>query len=147
MRRTTMRSRGTSYVIIALAASVLALIPAALWTDMLVPMKDNWNNWYWKGQPFPRPQFTLQNPPGLFRAEVVLFKSLAIPPAYVHRLLRGTPTDYAVPWVPPYLETAGFPPLASTLQHVAWAVPFWFSLGVAIYELSRWLRSRRPRAA
>ncbi len=142
-----MRDRATPYLIILLVATVLALIPAALWADMLVPMEDNWNNWYWKGQPHPRPHFTLQNPPCLFGAEVAIFKGLAIPPAYVHRLVRGTPTDYAVPWVPPYLETAGFPPLASTAQHVAWALPCWFSLGLAIYEVTRWFSSRRSRSA
>jgi hypothetical protein len=142
-----MRNRVTSYVIIVLIASVLALIPAALRTDMLVPMEDNWNNWYWRGQPHPQPHFTLQNAPTLFRAEVALFKTLVIPPAYVHRLFVGTPTDYGVPWVPPYLETAGFPPLASTAQHVAWALPVWFSLGLAMYEVTRWFRSRRSRAA
>jgi len=138
-----MGNRRTSYLTIFLAATVLALIPAALWTDLLVPMEDNWNNWYWEGQPSPRPHFTLQNPPRLFRAEVALFKCLAIPPGYVHRLFRGTPTDYAVPWMQPYIETAGFPPLASTAQHVAWALPLWCGVGVAIYEVIRRVRARK----
>ena len=143
-----MRSRLAPYLFVVLVALVLALLPGALWIDMVVPMAANWNNWYWKGQPHPRPQYSFRNPPALFRAEVATFKALAIPPGLAHRLARGVPTDYASPWLEPHVELAGLPPLASTLQHLRWAVPFWFGLGVLMYEAARVVRgSSRRRAA
>jgi hypothetical protein len=136
-----MTRRGT-YTILLLLACLLALLPAALWADLIVPMKDNWENWYWKGQPHPRPEFSLQHPPALFKAEETVFRILVIPPGYLRRVIRGDPTDFAVPWVAPYHETAGLPPLASTLSHVAWALPLWFVLLASMYEFARRLRSR-----
>lgn len=137
-----MSRRPTAYTILALIAVVLALIPSAIWPDMIVPMADSWNNWYWEGQPHPRPNYTLQNAPPLFRAEVGVFKALVLPPAYAKRFIRGYGTSYSVLWVPPYMETDGLPPLASTLDHLRWAVPLWFLVGVLCFETWRWARRR-----
>ena len=137
-----MAGRSTTYVILALVAIVLALIPPALWADMIVPMQDSWNNWYWDGQPHARPNYTLQHPPPLFRAEMTVFKCLVLPPALARRLFRGSGTPYSALWVPPYYEIAGLPPLALMLDHLAWAIPLWFLAGVVLFEAARWIRRR-----
>src|SRR5579884_1502281 len=72
-----MKKRLSPYAIALLAAALLAVIPAAILPDLAIPMKDNWENWYWSGQPHPRPQFSLANPPPLFRAELTTYKSLS----------------------------------------------------------------------
>ncbi|HSP15399.1 MAG TPA: hypothetical protein VLV78_11670 [Thermoanaerobaculia bacterium] len=136
-----MGDRKLPYVIVFLLAAVVALVPPAIWPDVVFPFEDNWNNWYWKGQPYPRPHYTLQNPPALFRGELAIFKALVLPPAYARRIFRGVPTDYGVLWVKPYIETAGVPPLASSAQHVAWALPLWFVVFAAAYEA--WRRVKR----
>jgi hypothetical protein len=136
------RARISPYVIALLAAVILAILPAAMWADMAMPMKDNWENWYWKGQPYPRPSFSLQNPPALLKAEMVAYQVLATPPGYLRRSVTGFPTMYASLWLAPHLEIAGIPPLAMALQHSAWAIPLWFCSIVAIYELGLFIRSR-----
>ena len=108
-----------------------------------MPMKDNWENWYWKGQPHPRPTFSLQDPPRLFAAEVRLYKALVAPPAYVSRALTGWPTSYASFFITPYRETAGVPPLALALEHARWAFPVWVAALILIYEFARLVRRRR----
>jgi hypothetical protein len=106
-----------------------------MWADMAMPMEDNWENWYWKGQPHPRPDFSLQNAPALFRAEVALYKGLVAPPAYVHRAVKGWPTTYASFFMEPYMESAAIPPLAMALHHAAWALPTWFLALLLVYEI------------
>lgn len=136
------KARVNPYVIALLIAVILAILPAAMWADMAMPMKDNWENWYWKGQPHPRPEFSLQNPPTLFRVEMSAYKMLSIPPGYLRRTATGFPTIYSSLWLTPHLESAGFPPLAMAIEHFAWATPLWFCLLVIIYELGRFTRSR-----
>ena len=126
-----------SYFVCLLLAIIVTILPAAMWADMALPMKDNWENWYWKGQPYPRPRFTLQNPPRLFRAEMLAYKSLVTPPAYLRRAITGWPTAYGAPFVPPYGETSGIPPLALALDHCVWALPFWFCALIVLYEVIR----------
>src|SRR5579884_2304082 len=123
-----MKKRLSPYAIALLAAALLAVIPAAILPDLAIPMKDNWENWYWSGQPHPRPQFSLANPPPLFRAELTTYKFLVVPPALLRRAAVGWPTAYGSLFVGPYGETAGFPPLAFAIQHLAWALPLWFIL-------------------
>jgi hypothetical protein len=145
-----MRKRATAYTIAFLLASLLAVLPSAMWADFAIPMEANWENWLWKGQPHPRPQFSLQNPPTLFRLEMGAYRALVTPPAYLRRAITGFPTHYASLWVPPYLESAGIPPLAMALEHLAWALPLWFVLLVIVYEIGRSFRvgsGRRVAAA
>jgi hypothetical protein len=140
-----MMARFKTYGVLLLVAMVLTLLPAAMWADMAIPMKNNWENWYWKGQPHPRPTFSLQDPPFLFRAEVAAYKTLVAPPAWARRAFTGWPTAYASFFMQPYRETAGRPPLAETLEHSAWALPVWFFLLVAVREslgLARRLRRK-----
>jgi hypothetical protein len=146
-RNVRMKSRSSAYVIAFLLAAVLALLPAAMWPDLFVPMADNWNNWYWEGQPHPRPNYSLQHPPALFRAELATFRALVEPPAYLRRALTGWPTAYATLWVSPYRETAGLPPLAFALEHLTWALPFWFVLFAAAHEVANAVRRRTSRMA
>ncbi len=143
------KSRTSPYTIALLLAVILAILPAAMWPDMAMPMKDNWENWYWKGRPYPRPEFSLANPPALFKAEMAAYRALVTPPGYLRRSVTGFPTSYASLWVSPYLETAGIPPLAMALQHCAWAIPLWFGTLVVLYELCRltWSRFRSRRSA
>jgi hypothetical protein len=136
------RARVSPYIIALLIAVILAILPAAMWADMAMPMKDNWENWYWKGQPHPRPKFSLQNPPALFKAEMVAYRVLVTPPGYLRRSLTGFPTIYSSLWLAPHLETAGIPPLAMALEHSAWAIPLWFCSLVAIFEIGLFTRSR-----
>ena len=141
-----MNARGHVYFAVLLLAMILALLPAAMFIDMIVPM-EGWENWYWKGQPHPRPEFSLQNPPALFRAEVLAYKSLVAPPAWLRRLITGWPTAYGSFFMRPHRETAGLPPLAHTLEHLTWAVPFWFILLVLVAEVgSATRRAWRARA-
>lgn len=140
-----MRSRLNAYLIAALLAALLAILPAAMWPDLVFPMADNWNNWYSQGQPHPRPNYSLSHPPTLFRIEIATYRTLAQPPAYFRRAVTGWPTAYGTLWIPPYRETAGLPPLAFALEHVAWALPFWFVLLIVAYELARRLRMRTAR--
>ena len=63
-------------------------------------------------------------PPRLFRAEMLAYKSLVTPPAYLQRAITGWPTAYGAPFVPPYGETSGISPLALALDHCVWALPF-----------------------
>lgn len=137
-----MKRRLTPYVILFLVAIILTILPSAMWADMAMPMEDNWENWYWKGQPHPRPDFSLQNAPLLFRAEVALYKGLVAPAAYVHRAVKGWPTTYASFFMQPYVESAGIPPLAMALQHATWALPTWFFLLLIVYELPSFMTRR-----
>lgn len=137
--------RAAAYAICFLVAMVLSLLPPAMWADMVMPMEDNWENWYWRGQPYPRPDFSLHNSPPLFAAELSVYKALVIPPAHLSRAVTGLPTAYGTLWVPPYLETAGIPPLAFAVEHVKWAVPLWFAATIALYELLHGLAVRRKR--
>lgn len=140
-------NRGVGYVFALLLAIILTLLPSAIWADLAVPMADSWENWYWKGQPYPRPHFTLQNPPRLLRAELSTYKLLVMPPGYLRRLVTGWPTAYAINWISPYRETAGLPPLAFTLEHSSWALPLWAAILTAVYELFRAVvRRGKPRA-
>lgn len=139
------RVRAAAYALCFLTAVVLSLLPPAMWADMVMPMEDNWENWYWKGQPHPRPDFSLQNLPPLFAAEVGVYKALVIPPAYLARAVTGLPTAYGTMWVPPYLETAGIPPLALAAGHIKWAVPMWFVATIALYELLYGVAARIKR--
>ncbi len=136
-----MKSRLCPYVIGALIATVLTMLPSAMWADIATPM-DDWENWYWKGQPHPRPEFSLDNPPALLRLELLTYRILVTPPAYARRAITGWPTSYASLWVPPYRETAGVPPLAMALEHAAWSFPLWLLLFALIYEVVRY--SKRP---
>lgn len=140
--RGIVKRRLAPYVILLLVAIILSIRPSAMWPDMAMRMEDNWENWYWKGQPHPRPDFSLQNAPALFRAEVSLYKGLVAPPAYVHRAVTGWPTIYASFFIEPYVESAGIPPLAMALQHAAWALPTWFVLLLFLYESVRFIRRR-----
>lgn len=137
-----MNRRLTTYVILFLVAIILTILPAAMWADMAMPMEDNWQSWYWKGQPHPRPDFSLQNPPLLFRAEVALYKGLVAPAAYVHRATKGWPTQYASFFMEPHVEAAGIPPLAMALQHTVWALPTWFLLLLLVYEFASFTTAR-----
>ena len=134
--------RAPSYVIAALLAVILTILPSAIWPDLVMPMADNWENWYWKGQPHPRPSFSLQDPPLLFAAEVRLYKILAAPGGYVSRALTGSPTSYTSFFLTPYGETGGVPPLAMALEHARWSFPVWLTLLIAAVEVSRSIRRR-----
>ena len=136
----------TAYLIATLIAVILTILPAALWPDMAMPMKDNWENWYWKGQPHPRPDFS-QEPPSLFAAEVRLYKTLVAPPAYLSRALTGWPTAYSSFFVLPYRETAGVPPLAMFLEHALWAFPLWLAALAVVVALWRRLARREIHRA
>ena len=135
-------SRTTTYPILFLLAVVLTILPAAMWPDMVIPMSDAWENWYWKGQPHPRPELSLDNPPALLRAEVASYKALVSPAAYAKRAVTGWPTAYASFFVQPYVETAGVPPLAMALEHTKWSLPLWFVCFALLFELARGLRRR-----
>jgi hypothetical protein len=113
-----------------------------MWADMAMPMEDNWENWYWKGLPHPRPEFSLQNPPTLFKVEIAAYRTLSIPPGYLRRSVTGFPTIYSSLWLSPHVEAAGIPPLAMAIEHSVWAIPLWFWSLVAIFELGRFTRSR-----
>jgi hypothetical protein len=135
--------RVTSYVIAVLLAVILTVLPAAMWPDMFMPMADNWENWYWKGQPHPRPSFSLQDPPALFAAEVRLYKILVTPGAYTSRAFTGSPTGYASFFIKPYGEVAGVPPLAMALEHARWSFPVWLIPLLVVIEAWRFVRRRR----
>ena len=138
--------RRVAYCFAALLAIIAAVVPAAIWPDLAVPMEDNWNNWYSEPHPQARTHFTLQNPPRLLAAEITVYRYLVVPPGYLRRIFTGWPTAYAVPWVHPYKETAGLPPLAFALEHIRWALPLWFVLLVLSYEAPRAVRRNRQHA-
>lgn len=142
-----MRSRITAYVILLLCAILLGVLPAAMWPDLVLPMSDNWNNWYWRGQPHPRPNFSIRNPPKLFAVELRAFQVLAVPPGYARKVVVGWPTTYASPWLLSGGETGGWPPLAYALEHFVWAVPLWLALLATLYESGRWLGALRKRGS
>lgn len=138
------RARAAAYAICFLTAVVLSLLPPAMWADMVMPMEDNWENWYWRGQPYPRPHFSLQNFPPLFAAEVRVYKALVIPPAYLARAVTGLPTAYGpCGYRRTWRQLA--PPLAFAIEHVKWAVPLWFMATIVLYELLRVLAARMKR--
>jgi hypothetical protein len=89
-----------------------------------------------------RPQFSLADPPLLFRVVTGTYAALVVPVGQTRKLFTGWPTAYSSFWVPPYRETAGVPPLAHALEHVTWAIPFWLLLLAAAQEVIRALRLR-----
>jgi hypothetical protein len=81
------------YLIIFATAVIVAVLPAAIYADLLTPFSE-WENWYWLGQPHPRPYFTGTNQPPILRAEVRVYKVLVIPPGWIKGRLTGYATIY-----------------------------------------------------
>jgi hypothetical protein len=138
------------YTVCILVACLLAILPCALWADMITPVTA-WEYWYWKGQPHPMPQFHLPNQiPRLLRAEEWLFRTLVTPPAFAAKLLGFWPGNYGLSFVSPGSSSeapASLPPAALALEHLRRAVPFWLAVGVLAYEggalARRWLQRVR----
>ncbi len=146
-----MRRRMMPYTVCLLLAAVLALIPTALAFDMVVPL-DKWENWYWPGQPAPRPQFRFPNNlPPVLRAEMWLYRTLVTPPGAARKMVTGWSGNYALTFVSPGSSSeawAVLPPAALALEHLQAALPFWFLSFAVLYELGAWIRRRRrPRVA
>jgi hypothetical protein len=149
-----MRRRLMPYVICFLLASLLAVLPAAMFFDFFVPLSA-WEAWYWPGQPAPRPQFALPDKlPRLLRGEMWLFRVLVMVPGSARKLFTGWEGTYASPFVSqgrdawegthvgPFASQGG-PPAAQALEHLRFALPFWFVLFALVYELASWVRRRR----
>lgn len=137
------RCRITPYAFALLVATVFSLLPPAIFADLIIPF-DNWESWYWRGQPHQRPRFTVANPPPALRIELAIFKMLAAPPSWVRKRVTGYPTVYAAQFAERGIiyETGGVPPFALAVSHLAWAIPLWFIVAAALYELLRLVRPR-----
>lgn len=142
-----MKRRVAPYAFSVLLSMLLSLLPSAIFADLMTPF-DRWEQWYWKGQPHPRPRFTSVNLPPALRAELAIFRVLARPPSWVREKITGYPTVYATQFEDRGIiyETAGVPPFAFAISHLAWALPFWFILAALIFELSRFLKSWRTKS-
>jgi|CXWL01.1.fsa_nt_gi hypothetical protein len=144
-----MRSRVRPYLECLLVAVILALLPAAIYADYITPF-EKWENWYWVGQPAPRPVFRGNELPLLLKGEAFVFNVLAFPPGVARASLLGLSTDYAMPWVSPLSSSeagASLPPIALALEHLKWAIPVWMLLLVFLYEAMRVLRRFLPGRA
>ena len=136
------------YTVCILTALLLAIVPCALWADMVTPAAA-WEFWYWKGQPNPMPQFRMPDQiPRLLRAEERLFRALVTPPAFAAKLLGVWPGDYGLPFVSPGSSSEGpasLPPAALALEHLRRAIPFWLAICVLAYEGGALVRRRLRR--
>jgi hypothetical protein len=141
-----MRERIVPYTFALLLATVLSLLPPAIFADLIVPF-DSWENWYGRDQAHARPRFTGSNLPPVLKAEVAVFKTLAAPPGWLREKVTGYPTVYAGSLGGRGIihETGGVPPFAFAISHLSWAVPLWFMVTVAFYELAHIVRSRTMR--
>lgn len=141
-----MRRRIVPYTFALLIAIVLSLLPPAIFADLIIPF-DSWENWHGRGRADTRPRFTGANPPPVLKAELAIFKTLAAPPGWVREKVIGYPTVYAAQFAERGIiyETGGVPPFVFATSHLTWAVPFWFIVMVALYELLRLVRSCATR--
>jgi len=136
--------RTTAYAFAALLSVVAALIPAAIYADLLVPVSE-WENWPSPAQS--QLHFSLSNLPPVLRVELAVYKALVVPPGWVAAKVTGFSTVYAAPYVAPrdIGETAGTPPFAFAMQNFRWAIPFWFALLVLLFEAFKIARGRIRR--
>ena len=145
-----MRRRVAAYTIIALAALLLGILPVAVVFDLATPLS-KWETWYWPGQPAPRPKFNFEDHwPPVLRAEAVLYKILVIPPAFVRAKLTGFPGNYGLTFISPGSSSeapASLPPAALALEHLQFAVPFWFVLLAIIFQVGVLARRKKGSGA
>lgn len=140
------RTRTTPYAFALLVAVILSVVPAAIFADLITPLS-SWENWSGDAQSR-KGTGTSFNPPAVLRLELAVFRTLAEPPSWVREALTGHPTVYGAQFAERGViyESAGLPPFALAISHIAWALPFWFLIGAVCYEIVR-VASSRLRAA
>ena len=139
-------NRLSAYIIILLSASLLSIIPAAIWPDFTSPVT-KWDNWLGQGQATARQEFSLENMPRALRVEVVIFKVCVYPPTWAWSLLGGSVTAYGLVFNEHASSEASvfLPPFALMLEHIQVALPFWLMLFAMTYEGTRYVRECRNK--
>jgi hypothetical protein len=143
-----MKRRACPYFVSVLLALLLSLLPCAIAFDLATPF-GLFENWYWEGQPSPRPVFSAEHLPPILRAEQVVFRALVTPPAHALQALGGHPTTYSLPYTAPNIITeawAHLPPIAIALDHLRAAIPFWVVMLILFVEVTLIIRERFSRA-
>jgi hypothetical protein len=120
---------------------VLALIPAAILPDLIVPFEV----WYeLERERVGRPTaFTLDHLPPTLQAEISVFKFLALPPSWVAEKFGASRTHYASLVVPSQLHSESVhPPFIFTVQHLSLAIPFWATAAFLLLQLPSVVRRK-----
>jgi hypothetical protein len=143
-----MKKRIAPYIIIVLAAIILALLPILQYLDMGADFS-KWENWYSIDHPGKRPSFDGSHLPPMLEKEELLFKLLVIPPSWAWERLGGPRTHFAAPYLHPKDScecAATFPPFVLYAEHLKIAWPFWFIMGLVLYEAASFARRVKKKS-
>ena len=132
-----MRRTPSHYALIIVSAALLAVLPAALVSDLLAPL-NNWNS-YELANGRQRHPYSPAHQPLALRSELFLFKLLVVPPGFARKVALGSPTVYADAWISSPTSDGSqvlglFPPLVFARENAAWAFPLWLLIGILSHE-------------
>src|ERR1051325_3570111 len=133
--------RGFSYSASLLTAIILALIPAAIVPDLIVPIHDTLD----LRSPV-RKKNDAERFPKYIQRERTFFKWLTYPPSIAGEVIGRSRTEYARLVAPDGIVNEAWPsepPNYFALQHLCRAIPLWFVSLIAVVEFTAFLSNRR----